>query len=67
GDGVPDPHNITDAALAAGDYLCHAAGELSTPDGWRSGVASYNAGDAYLRNVATAAQRYADAAASVAP
>ena len=65
GDGVPDPHNIFDAATAAGDYLCHAAGELRTPDGWRAGIASYNAGQSYLQNVAAAAQRYADAAASV--
>ncbi len=67
GDGVPDPHNINDASLAAADYLCHAAGELRTPDGWRSGIASYNAGQSYLESVAAAAQRYADAAASVAP
>ncbi len=67
GDGVPDPHNINDAALAAADYLCHAAGELATPEGWRSGIASYNAGQSYLEKVAAATQRYGDAAASLAP
>ncbi len=67
GDGVPDPHNISDASVAAADYLCHQAGELVTPEGWRAGIAAYNAGGDYLRDVAAAAQRYADAAASVAP
>ena len=65
GDGIGDPQNIFDAALSAGNYLCHASGGMSTSDGWLSGIAAYNAGEDYLRKVAEAAQRYADAAASV--
>jgi len=64
GDSAPDPHNINDAALAAGDYLCFTSGGMSTEDGWLSGIAAYNVGEAYVRAVAEAAQRYADAAAS---
>lgn len=62
GDNIPDPQNIADAAVAAANYLCHASGGMSTPEGWRSGIAAYNAGTAYLRDVAAAAQRYHDEA-----
>jgi membrane-bound lytic murein transglycosylase B len=65
GDGIGDPQNIFDAALSAGNYLCHASGGMSTSDGWMSGIAAYNAGGDYLRKVAETAQYYADAAASV--
>lgn len=65
GDNVADPQNIIDASLAAANYLCHASGGMSTQEGWLKGIAAYNAGQAYLRDVAAAAQRYADAAASV--
>ena len=65
GDGSTDPQNFYDAAVAAADYLCHASGGMSTDEGWLSGIAAYNAGEAYLRDVAEAAQQYADAAASV--
>lgn len=61
GDGVPDPHNIYDAAVAAANYLCHATTTFTTDDGFRAGVAAYNSADGYLRTVATAAQRYYDA------
>lgn len=64
GDEIADPHNIHDAALAAGDYLCFMSGGMSTEEGWLAGIAAYNAGESYLRDVAEAAQRYADAAAS---
>ena len=30
GDGIKDPFNIFDAALAAANYLCDAGGDLST-------------------------------------
>ena len=58
GDNVADPQNIRDAAFAAANYLCHASDDMTTPDGWRQGIAAYNAGEDYLIAVATAAQRY---------
>ena len=60
GDGVADPQNIADAAIAAANHMCRAAGEMVTPEGWRDGIAAYNSGDDYLRKVATAAQQYYD-------
>ncbi len=62
GDGVPDPQNIADESIAAANSLCRASGGMTTPDGWRSGIASYNVGSAYLKAVATAAKRYVEAA-----
>jgi len=59
GDGVADPHNIDDAALAAANYLCRAVPTLGDEASWRAAIAAYNADDAYLDAVATAAARYA--------
>ncbi len=62
GDGVADPHNIDDAALAAANYLCRAVPTLGDEESWRSGIAAYNSPSSYLDAVATASQRYAAAA-----
>ncbi|PJJ63706.1 lytic transglycosylase domain-containing protein [Compostimonas suwonensis] len=58
GDGVDDPHQIDDAALAAGRYLCHG-GDMSTADGWRGAVFSYNHLDSYVDSIAAMANEYA--------
>lgn len=58
GDGIADPNQIDDAALAAGRYLC-AAGEMTSPAGWRRAVFSYNHLDTYVDDVAAAANAYA--------
>jgi membrane-bound lytic murein transglycosylase B len=42
GDGVADPENLFDAALAAGDYLCHSGGDLRTVAAAREAVLTYN-------------------------
>ncbi|MEN2738116.1 lytic murein transglycosylase [Microbacterium sp. X-17] len=60
GDGVADPNQIDDAALAAARYLC-AAGPMTTPAGWRAAIFSYNHLDTYVDDVAAAANRYAAA------
>lgn len=62
GDGVADPHNIDDAALAAANYLCRAVPTLGDEQSWRAGIAAYNAEGIYLDAVATAAAEYAAAA-----
>ncbi len=51
GDGVKDPDNVFDAALAAGDYLCAAGGDLSVPANMRRAILGYNHSDAYVRTV----------------
>ncbi|WP_232547728.1 lytic transglycosylase domain-containing protein [Propioniciclava soli] len=60
GDGVADPQNIDDAALAAARYLC-ASGDLTTSESWRRAILTYNRSDAYVANVAEVATRYARA------
>ncbi len=42
GDGIRDPENIYDAALATADYLCASGGDLSTPAAAERAVLSYN-------------------------
>ncbi len=59
GDGASDPNQIDDAALGAAGYLC-ASGPLTTGEGWRRAVHSYNHSDAYVDEVAGLANRYAD-------
>ena len=59
GDGVADPHQIDDAALAAANLLCTRGGNLSTPEGWSTAVRSYNASQQYLIDVRDAAANYA--------
>ncbi len=51
GDGLRDPQNIYDAAGAAMVYLCAGGRDLSTADGLREAVLSYNASPAYLSAV----------------
>lgn len=63
GDGVADPNNIDDAALAAANYLCRAVPSLGEEASWRVGIAAYNADASYLDAVATAAREYSAAAA----
>lgn len=50
-DGTADPHNVDDAALAAGHYLCASGGDLATPDGLRRAVLAYNHSEQYLNLV----------------
>jgi membrane-bound lytic murein transglycosylase B len=61
GDGASDPNQIDDAALAAARYLCHS-GEMSSVDGWRTAIFSYNHLDTYVDDVAAMANSYALAA-----
>ena len=55
GDGVEDPQNIDDAAMAAANYLCRSSIAMDTEDGWRAAISAYNSSDTYLSNVAAAA------------
>ncbi|HET8778798.1 MAG TPA: lytic transglycosylase domain-containing protein, partial [Agromyces sp.] len=57
GDGVADPNQIDDAARSAADYLC-ASGPMTSPDGWRAAVFSYNHDNSYVDKVATIASDY---------
>ena len=59
GDGVAEPQDLDDAAVAAGRYLCAAGGDLSTGAGWWRAVLAYNASTEYAENVLSAADTYA--------
>jgi membrane-bound lytic murein transglycosylase B len=61
-DGVEDPQNIDDAAVAAANYLCRSSIAMDTEDGWRAAISAYNSSDTYLANVAAAAVPYAQLA-----
>jgi membrane-bound lytic murein transglycosylase B len=58
GDGLKDPGNIDDAALAAARYLC-ASSTMSTPTTWRTAIQSYNNSTPYIDQIAASANRYA--------
>lgn len=49
--GKTHPQNVYDAAATAGTYLCYGGRDLSTPDGLKRGILSYNASQAYLETV----------------
>jgi hypothetical protein len=51
GDGVRDPQNIEDAALAAANYLCAGGRDLSRPADLTAAVLSYNHSQRYLSTV----------------
>lgn len=59
GDGVSDPQDLDDAAVAAARYLCASGRDLSKADGWVAAVLTYNRLDAYLNTVHDRATRYA--------
>ena len=58
GDGKLDPDNIDDAALTAARYMCMRAEDMTTSDGWRTGIASYNSDDVYFVWARDRANRY---------
>lgn len=62
-DGVGDPQQIDDAALAAGRYLCAGNRDLATPKDWWAAVFSYNNSVPYGQKVFGLADDYARAAA----
>lgn len=61
GDGVGDPHNLDDAAMAAARYLCAGGRDMDSGDGWWAGVMSYNNSVSYARKVFALAETYAEA------
>ncbi|WP_231950800.1 lytic transglycosylase domain-containing protein [Allokutzneria albata] len=51
GDGIADPHNIHDAALSAGRYLCSGGLDLREPEQLVTAVFRYNHSNAYVSKV----------------
>lgn len=67
GDGVADPQQVDDAALAAAGYLCANGRDVADADDWWRGVLAYNASGDYARDVWAAAADYAQRTAVPAP
>ncbi|HEY3003262.1 MAG TPA: lytic murein transglycosylase [Kribbellaceae bacterium] len=65
GDGVRDPHNVYDATLAAGQYLCAGDADLSDPRGLVAAVLRYNHSMDYVAVVLRWMREYAEAAVQV--
>jgi membrane-bound lytic murein transglycosylase B len=59
GDGIANPFNIDDAALAAARYLCASGGDLHSRAGQVAAVLAYNHSDQYLAQVLALAAAYA--------
>ncbi|GIJ29330.1 hypothetical protein Vqi01_44920 [Micromonospora qiuiae] len=60
-DGRKDPHNIHDAALAAGMYLCKGGRNLTIPGDWWNAILSYNDVRRYAQDVFDTANQYGQA------
>ncbi|TDO54085.1 membrane-bound lytic murein transglycosylase B [Kribbella sp. VKM Ac-2571] len=58
GDGLKDPHNVFDAARAAGDYLCSGGANLADPQGLVQAVLRYNHSMDYVSTVLRWMQTY---------
>ncbi|TWD72451.1 membrane-bound lytic murein transglycosylase B [Kribbella amoyensis] len=58
GDGQENPHNVFDAARAAGDYLCSGGANLSDPQGLVQAVLRYNHSMDYVSTVLRWMQAY---------
>jgi membrane-bound lytic murein transglycosylase B len=57
-DGRADPHQIDDAVLTAGLYLCESGGDVTTDDGWTAALSEYNQSVSYAHEVAELAESY---------
>jgi hypothetical protein len=59
GDGVRSPHNVYDATVAAGKYLCSGGMDLSKPQDRATAVFRYNHSNSYVATVLAWADAYA--------
>lgn len=67
GDGIRDPHNVYDAALAAAGYLCAGGGNLADPSDLLAALFRYNPSVRYGLTVQAWAQAYRSGGAPVIP
>ncbi|WP_052466477.1 lytic transglycosylase domain-containing protein [Mobilicoccus massiliensis] len=59
-DGKADPHDIDDAALSAGRYLCSGGDDLRDRAALRTAILRYNPSETYVHNVLAAGEAYRD-------
>ncbi len=60
GDGLKSPHNVYDATVAAGKYLCSGGLDMSKPQDRATAVFRYNHSDSYVATVLSWADAYAN-------
>ena len=60
-DGWRNPHDIDDAALAAGNYLCQGGRNLSVAQDWWNAILSYNDVAVYAQDVFDKSNEYGTA------
>ncbi|MGC5019794.1 lytic murein transglycosylase [Micromonospora sp. DT47] len=60
-DGRKDPHDLDDAALAAGRYLCAGGRNMTIAGDWWGAILSYNDVRRYAQDVFDTANRYGQA------
>jgi hypothetical protein len=65
GDGMKDPHNVFDAAHAAGGYLCSGGANLKDPQSLVQAVLRYNHSMEYVSTVLHWMQTYSQSAVTV--
>jgi len=58
GDGVIDPRNYYDAALAAAEHLCRGGADSGTEAGRRAALFGYNGSSSYVAHVLAIRERY---------
>ena len=61
-DGVQSPHNVFDATVAAGKYLCSGGLDLANPADRATAVFRYNHSESYVATVLLWADAYANGA-----
>jgi hypothetical protein len=67
GDGVRDPNNVYDAALAAGHYLCAGGRDLAVPADMDRAILGYNHSQAYLNLVKAWYEHFRSGGAATVP
>jgi hypothetical protein len=67
GNGVRNPFDMDDAALAAATYLCAAGGDVRTSAGLARAVLSYNHSRSYLEMVVALERQYARGGTVIVP
>jgi hypothetical protein len=58
GDGILDPYDIDDAALAMAGLLCSGGDDMSQRTGWNKAIGHQHTGAAYAQSVFNAADSY---------
>ncbi|MEO8527688.1 MAG: hypothetical protein ABI435_01270 [Pseudolysinimonas sp.] len=58
GDGVEDPQNIEDGAMATVNYLCRVSIHMDTEEGWIAAIKGFNSPASYRELVARYAVQY---------